>query len=170
MPKDDITSQCEECGASVYQAHLDSGIARYEGGRLLCAHCVAEYERQHDGAAGGTTEDLAPIELEGFDEAQEARADMSSSRIHAATQVTLGKTGAWDDSSFRRSLQPNETGGTRCRTFHCRLSEGAIEFMNNQINEWLDQHDDISVKFATSTIGMFEGKHTEPNLIMTLFV
>ena len=41
--------------------------------------------------------------------------------------------------------------------------------MNDQINDWLDGNDKISVKTATSTIGMFEGKHAEPNLILTIF-
>ena len=41
--------------------------------------------------------------------------------------------------------------------------------MVNQINEWLDDNDDVAVKFATTTIGMFEGKHTEPNMITTVF-
>ena len=27
----------------------------------------------------------------------------------------------------------------------------------------------IGIKFSNSTIGSFEGKHTEPNLILTLF-
>lgn len=41
--------------------------------------------------------------------------------------------------------------------------------MTGQINEWLDANDKIVVKFATTTIGPFEGKHTEPNLIITAF-
>ena len=41
--------------------------------------------------------------------------------------------------------------------------------MNEQINEWLDKNPDVTIKFANSVIGMFEGKHTEPNIIMTVF-
>ena len=166
---DEVTSVCEECGASVYQQHLASGIARYEGGRLLCAPCVTEYEKSHDAAAGGMTEDLAPIELEGDDDRLGSSLGMSSSRIHGVTEATLGKGSAKDESQFKRPLRPDLNGATRCRTFHCRLSEGAVEFMNSQVNEWLDSHENIAIKFATTTIGQFEGKHTEPNLIITLF-
>lgn len=167
--EEEVTSVCESCGASVYRQHIDSGIARYEDGKLLCSHCVAEYERSHDAAAGGASQDVAPIELEGDDDADELKIDMSSSRIHGSTQATLGQGGHRDDSSFKRSLQPKAVGATRCRTFHCRISDGAVDFLNNQVNEWIDGHDDIVIKFATSTIGMFEGKHTEPNMILTVF-
>ncbi len=170
MSQEDVHGTCEECGSSIYQAHIDTGIARYEEGKLLCAHCVAEFEAAHD-VSGSDLEmdDLAPIELEGFDEAEETPAAMSSTRIHSSSAATLGQHGAWDDSAFERSLDPKGAGGSRCRTFHCRLSDGAIDFMNSQINDWLNGNDKITVKFATSTIGLFEGKHTEPNMIMTVF-
>ena len=172
MKQDEVTSSCGQCGASVYKQHLDSGIARYEGDKLLCAHCVSEYERSHDATVGGEADVFAPIEFDDVDdhrEAKEAKVDMSGSRIHAASAATLGRAGAWDDAHFKRGLQLDGTGAIRCRTFHCKLTEGAVEFMNNQVNEWLDQNEQITMKFATSTIGMFEGKHTEPNLIVTVF-
>lgn len=164
---DEHISICEDCGASVYKEHLDSGIARYEGGKLLCSHCVADYERAHDAAAGGATEQFAPIELDEEDDVPDTAADMSSSRIHTLSQSTLGLAHAAEQ--FKRALQPTNPAATRCRTFHCRLSEGSIEFMTNQVNEWVDNHDDVTIKFVSSTIGPFEGKHTEPNLILTLF-
>lgn len=164
--KDEVASVCSECGASVYRQHLESGIARYEGSRLMCSHCVADLERKQDDE--GYKEDaLETIEFE--DDEREPRADLSSSRIHGATKNTLGLGGAWDESKFKRSLRPSEIGGTRCRTFHSKLSEAAIEFMTNQINDWLDSNANIVVKFSNATIGNFEGKHSEPNLILTLF-
>ena len=41
--------------------------------------------------------------------------------------------------------------------------------MQGQINEWLDGNDQIVVKFVCANIGLFEGKHTEPNLILNVF-
>lgn len=168
MKNDEQVSICEQCGASVYREHLDSGIARYESGKLLCAHCVAEFERTHDAAAGGGGDDFEPIALDDdVEEVDIATADMSSTRIHTVSDATLGHAHA--ESQFKRALQPNSVAATRCRTFHCRLSEGAIEFLSNQINEWVDQHEDLTIKFVSSTIGLFEGKHTEQNLILTVF-
>lgn len=168
-PEEQI-KECEECGATVYSEHLESGIARYEGGRLLCSVCVAEYERAHDTTSDESTDDLAPIEFEDDEtDSLSASGEMSSTRIHTVSAATLGGHGAWDDSKFKRELQPNGVGATRCRTFHCRLSEGAIDFLVTQINEWIDGNDKIAVKFVNSSIGLFEGKHTEQNLIVTLF-
>ena len=159
----DVTSQCAECGASIYQQHLDTGIAGYSGEKLLCSHCLAEVDTYDD------TDDDSPIVLEGHEDAGDSVSDMSSSQIHGVSAATLGKAGEWDESRFRRPLQPEISAATRCRTFHCKLTDGAVDYLNNSINEWLDSHDEVTVKFATSTIGQFEGKHTEPNLIITMF-
>jgi len=166
---EEVTTTCEGCGASIYQQHLDSGIARYEGGKLLCSHCVEEFERAHE--SGDAEVDFEPIALEAHEDSGGADTgpDKGSSRIHALSAATLGAAGAWNDAKFKRPLDPKATGASRCRTFHCKLSEGSIDFFNNQVNEWLEANPKISIKFAASTIGMFEGKHTEPNLIMTVF-
>lgn len=166
---EDVTSPCAECGASVYKQHVESGIARYEDGRLLCSHCCEEYEKSHDGV--GNDAAFAPIEFDdGDDEASlDVAEDMSGSKIHSATQSMLGHGSAWDESRFTRPLQPNMPGGTRFRTFHCRLSEGAIDFMSGQINDWLEGNHEIVVKFTNTVVGPFEGKHTEANLIITVF-
>jgi hypothetical protein len=163
----EISGTCQGCGASIYRQHIDSGIARYEGGKLLCSHCVIEYEQAHDGEAD---ESFAPIEFDGGEEdEEEIKVDLSKSRIHSASTATLGRAGGWDDAKFARQLDTRAISATRCRTFHSKLSEAALDFMNNQINEWIDNNPNINIKFATSTIGIFEGKHAEPNLILTLF-
>ena len=166
---DEVTSVCGVCGASVYKEHLDAGIARYEDGKLLCTHCVVEYEQMHDSAGGAVDEELAPITFDSDDDKNEPPVDMSESRIQVLTGTTVSGGGPWDESRFKRRLDPKSGGASRCRMFHSKLSDGAVDFMTNSINEWLDANKDIVIKFATSTIGPFEGKHTEPNLILTLY-
>lgn len=166
---DDEVRACDGCGASVYKEHLSSGIARYEGNKLLCSHCVAEHDRDSQAAfgEGGGGAGFAPIELDKPDDKPGEEQNMSSSRIHQAAEAARGVKGT--EEEFERPLDPNGVGASRCRTFHCRISQGAVDFMNNQINEWLDGDPDVTLKFANSVIGMFEGKHTEPNIIMTVF-
>jgi hypothetical protein len=165
---DDLAGTCEECGASVYRQHVTSGIARYEGGKLMCSVCVSEYERSHDAAESGVTEEFAPIELDSNGD-DDVHVDLSSSRIRSATASTLGQSKGWDDEKYGRQLDPRAISSTRCRTFHSKLSGPALEFMNNQLNDWVDTQGNITIKFATSTIGIFEGKHAEPHLILTVF-
>lgn len=83
-----------------------------------------------------------------------------------AVTATIGTPRA---HSFQRALVPDAQYATRCRTFHCRLSEAGFQHMNDQINEWIDGHEDIVVKFATNSIGIIDGKHAEPHLIVTVF-
>ncbi len=175
IQKNGEATTCESCGASVYPEHLDSGIARYENGKLLCSHCVKDYEREHGAGGTGKVEALETIQLESddinsSDSVGSGTTEMSSSRIHGMSEATLGHHAeADDDSRFKRPLDPKSPFASRCRSFHCKLTDGALEFLNMQINEWLDQHPDIAIKFARSDVGMFEGKHKEPNLVLTLF-
>lgn len=164
---DEIASLCGQCGASVYRQHIDSGIARYEGGRLLCAHCAAEYERAHDETLSGSgSHDFKPIALDDEDDEPPVER-LSKSRISVATKTLL--SGSNRQQQYTRALDASATAATRCRTFHAKLNEAALEFMNNQVNAWVDGDESIRIKFATSTIGVFEGKHAEPHLILTVF-
>jgi hypothetical protein len=165
-----VTSTCQSCGASIYKEHVDAGIARYEGGRMLCPHCVADYEREHDAAVSEDKTRLKPISLEERITTKEKEKEASSdSRIQAFGTQSLGTSGRWDESRFKRTADPNSPCATRCRTFHSKLNEGAVDFMSDSINEWIDGNPNISIKFATSTIGIFEGKHADPHLIVTLY-
>lgn len=166
---EDHHSECEECGASIYKQHLDSGIARHENGKLLCSHCVIEYEKSHDAASSGIIDDFEPIELDGFDDEDHNDLSSTSTRIHSATAATLGTAHGWDDSKYNRPIDPKATTAIRCRSFHSKLTDSALQFMDDQINGWLEDNNHIHIKFATSTIGMFEGKHAEANLIITMF-
>lgn len=162
------TVSCQQCGASIYREHLDSGIARYEGGKLLCSFCVNEYESSHDNAGSDMLKlDDEPI---AFDSGGDER-EMSSTNIRAfgAAESGVSSTIKFDDSKFNRSLQPDAGNATRCRVFHSKLNEGAIAFMSDQVNAWIDSRPDITIKFAQTTIGVFEGKQKDQNLIVTIF-
>lgn len=166
---DDVVSNCQNCGASVYRQHLETGIARYEGTRLMCAHCVEEFEAK----GAGSGERFEPIVLEEEEDdapvAAEATSARSSTRIQAFGGSSVGAASGWNDGQYKRPLDPKSPGASRCRTFHTKLNDAAVAFMNTNINEWLDANPDITIKFATSTIGVFEGKHADPNLIVTVF-
>jgi len=170
----DVTAPCQECGASVYPEHIESGKARYETGKLLCPHCVVDFEKEKKekkkASFPSDNIDLSPIMFDEPDpeDMSESKADLSESRIHGFSADNFGASG-WDDSKFKRKIEANAVGAVRCRIFHAKLSDGALTFMNNQINEWLDEFPDITIKFASSTIGILEGKHAEPHMMLTLF-
>lgn len=168
----DVTFTCDECGSTIYQEHIQSGIARRRSGRLLCSFCLSD---SGPSPGGPDSELVEPIAFEEDD----GPIGKSSSTVMSAmggSQVSVGSVptsvigaGKWDETRFKRPLDPAGAGGSRCRIFHSKLNDGAIAFMLDQINQWLDEHKDITVKFSTSTMGVFEGKHADPNLILTVF-
>jgi hypothetical protein len=177
---DELVHECTGCGASVYQEHIDSGMARHEDGKLMCPHCVAECDRARApspvgaGGGGGSSDDddldiFEPIAFDDADDNADKSPDMSQTRVSTMTESVLGAAGVWDDSQYDRPLDSKSTSASRCRMFHCKLSDAAVNFMGSQINDWLDKNEEIKIKFATSQIGLFEGKHSELNLILTLF-
>lgn len=161
--------QCEACGASIYREHLDTGIAGYWESQLLCAHCLQEKEKgQGAFNGGGRGEDLETIALVDDEPAKEQTQSPSATQVRGLTETQLGM-GTFDDSKLESPPDPTHPCATRCRTFHAKLNDGAIAYMNREINEWIDRDENIRLKFATSTIGIYEGKRQDPHLIVTLF-
>jgi len=70
---------------------------------------------------------------------------------------------------FQRSLNLTGQGATRVRTFHTKLTDAAMSYLAGLINEWLDASPDVEVKFASTTVGVVEGKRSEPHLIITVW-
>ena len=73
------------------------------------------------------------------------------------------------EPEFKRPLLKGSPNATRCKTFHCKMSDASFRHLNNQINEWVDQHEDVEIKFVVSNVGVVEGKHADQHLIVTIF-
>ena len=88
----------------------------------------------------------------------------------AKIQMFGAKTGGAgkQDAQYKRSLNLTGAGATRCRFFHSKVTVAAIDFIVQQINEWLDQNH-IEVKYVNQVVGIMEGKTPEPNVIITVW-
>ncbi len=182
---------CEECGASIYPEHIESHKAGSWNGKLVCVHCLAEHREGQvtiDPGDFGTGLQAAPAppavaprdrddeDLLVFDD-DDRPADqpiaLGDLQHTARTPImTFGSknSGADDDEkNFKRPLQHDGRGATRCRILHAKLNDGAMKFLQDQINEWIDNHPDIEIKSASTQVGVVEGKSQEPHLIITLF-
>jgi hypothetical protein len=71
-------------------------------------------------------------------------------------------------SQFKRTPRADGTGAVRCRIFHSRIAVAPLEYMENQINDWLDG-EEIEVKHVGQVIGVMEGKTAEPNLLVMVW-
>lgn len=88
-------------------------------------------------------------------------------KIHAFEQ----KLGKRHEDTWSRSPNANGTGAIHVKTFHCKLGEDSLTFIDQQINEWLDAHPQYEVKFTTSITGEWTGKlGKEPHLIVQVWV
>jgi hypothetical protein len=58
---------------------------------------------------------------------------------------------------------------TGIKNFFAKLHPGAIEFLDEQIIEWLKKNPSIIVKQTNTTVGDLQAKNTEPNLIITIW-
>ena len=119
--------------------------------------------------------DLTPLELEdeepapapvGTANAAAAAPSQAPSKIRALG-TSIGNL--HHQENFKRATTVTGHGAVRVRSFHGRLSDEGLVYMDTKINEWLDTHPDIEVKFSTTTVGLYDGKIKEPALIVNIW-
>ncbi len=74
------------------------------------------------------------------------------------------------ESNWARIPHATGTGASHVKTFHSKLTDDALGYIDTQINEWLDENPTYEVKFVSTTIGTFTGKTKEPHLICQVWV
>ncbi len=180
MPgEEESYATCGKCGATVYPEHLARRVAEHWEGVLLCPFCLRE-QRSASGAAMPAvtgepgSEPVALVELEPAGAGGLADEPIAYDKKPTAIRAIGGgpgglPVGKLEEYVCRRPLLKGSPNATRCKTFHCKLADGALAYMCREINEWVDSDDNIEIKFATSTIGVVEGKHVDPHLILTIF-
>ncbi len=70
---------------------------------------------------------------------------------------------------YKRQTSVTGQGACRVRSFHGRLSDEGLSYLDDKINEWLDQHPEIEVKNVTTSIGLYDGKIKENALILNIW-
>ncbi len=171
MATEPTVDVCDGCGATVYPEHIESHKAERVAGRLLCRHCLAEQRTAAQTAPPPGEEPLEePLELIELpsEEAAPTAPPKPDMKRFSSNAISFAQ-GAARETGFRRSLLTDSPNATRCRTFHAKLNDASLAHLNDVINEWVDNHDDVEIKFATSSIGVVEGKHQDVHLIVTVF-
>jgi hypothetical protein len=89
----------------------------------------------------------------------------------AAAPVSKIKFGAEIHRHHDWKRQPTKggMGACRVRTFHGKLSDQGLEYIDEAINVWLDANPDIDIKFVTTNVGMFDGKFKDLALIVNVW-
>jgi hypothetical protein len=164
---------CDKCGTGIQREHLlDHTAARYKN-KLLCPQCVQELKAKimvaknaEQNAEAPDDPGEVPIALVEEDDKPRVVAGPST-QIHGFSGSEM--TTQLADRQYQRPLLKGTRAATRCRTFHCKLTDTSLQHLNEQINEWVDEQEGVEIKFALSNIGVVEGKHADPHLIVTIF-
>lgn len=176
---------CDQCGAIIRREEFKNRTAVRYKGKLLCPECVrtlmakaaakksdvptegqgAPVGHQVEPVEGQPKPDDVPIALVGDDEVETAEGPSSQIHRFSGGEMTVQRT----EQQYRRPLLKNTQSATRCRTFHCKMTDASFKNLNEQINEWVDENENLEIKFVVSNIGVVEGKHADPHLVITVF-
>ena len=74
------------------------------------------------------------------------------------------------EETWQRTPNTTGKGAIHVRTFHAKLTDDALVYMDQCINEWLDAHPQYEVKFVNSTVGILTGKLKEPHVVCQVWV
>ena len=58
---------------------------------------------------------------------------------------------------------------TRMKIFVIKLHHGSLEFLENQIADWLRDNPEVVIKRTDVSVGEVQAKKTEPNLIINVW-
>jgi hypothetical protein len=87
-----------------------------------------------------------------------------------ASKITAFGKERRHEEDWTRTPNTTGNGAIHVKTFHCKLTEDAVAYMDQCINEWLDAHPQYEVKFVSSTVGTMTGKLKEPALFCQVWV
>ena len=114
-------------------------------------------------------DDTLPLDLstEPIQPAQANASSDASSKIKTFEQKLRSTR---HEDSWSRTPNSTGTGAIHVKSFHCKLTGDSLDFLDQQVNEWLDAHPQYEVKLVTTSIGTWTGKLKEPNLIVNVWV
>jgi hypothetical protein len=112
---------------------------------------------------------ITTIKRPAVDQPQISLVDEADTKVGSKIQAFGVAAAHGQRLTFKRTPNVTGFGSIRIRTFHGRLSDEGLAFMDDKINEWLDGHPEIEIKNVTSTVGLYDGKIKEPALILNVW-
>lgn len=105
-----------------------------------------------------------PVPFTRKDRAEDTEAAPSS-------KIRFSQSAHRHEDKWNRTPNTPGTGAIHVRTFRAKLSDDGLQYLDQQINEWLDAHPQYEVKFVNTSVGEWSTKlGKEPGLIVSLWV
>jgi hypothetical protein len=76
----------------------------------------------------------------------------SDSKPKIRTLAKLGESPT-DETGWKRHAQLTGQGATHVKSFHCKLQGEALAHLDEQINAWIESHEDCEIKLVTTQVG-----------------
>jgi hypothetical protein len=73
------------------------------------------------------------------------------------------------EREFKRNANLTGTGAVHVKSFHGHLHDEGLARLDNRINEWMEAHPQFEIKFATTTIGVWDGKTKDQVMIINIW-
>jgi len=90
----------------------------------------------------------------------------SGAPISNKIKITAYGVAGMTEKTYKRHANVTGTGAVHVKSFHGILSDEGLQRLDDKINDWLEGHTDLEVKFVTSNVGVWHGKTSEPALIV----
>lgn len=102
-----------------------------------------------------------------FDNAENNQSSIS----HAPLNLDGSSASIVEPAGTKTKKDEQSSSGriTHVKTFFTKLHAGSIDFLNQQINNWLKENPGIVIKKIDTTVGNVIAKKTEPNIIITVW-
>ena len=103
------------------------------------------------------------------EELTEVEGGAISSAPAPASKIKFGPDISHKKHEWKRKPHVTGSGACRMKSFHAKYSDQGLEHLDDAVNEWLDEHTEVEVKFVTTTVHVFEGKIREPAIVMNVW-
>ena len=109
--------------------------------------------------------DIEPLRIEGLEDEVEDDKGISHSPLHLGGKGTNVSA----NGGIGRKVVSDPDRITGVKTFFVKLHVGSMEYLDEQVSQWLKANPGIRIKHTNAVCGNIVGKKTEPNLIVTIW-
>lgn len=87
----------------------------------------------------------------------------------APKKITFNADALGRQRTFKRKPHTSGQGACRVKTFHGKCSDQGLEYLDDAINVFFDEHPDLEIKHITANVAMFDGKFKDFALIVNVW-
>jgi hypothetical protein len=120
-------------------------------------------------AINPATVNRAPVDDEAISLVEDGDDNLDGPAPATPSKIKFGADIGVKKHAWKRQLKQTGSGACRVRTFHGKLSDQGLDYIDEAINVWLDDHPDVDIKFVTTNVGMFDGKFKDLALIVNVW-